>query len=137
MFNYIFPVKDFSDKTSASLSVLEFVDLPWRPERIYWLQDFRLDKVRGKHAHKKLSQILIMISGTLTLDIYKGVEHERIFFGTDSGQILIQPGIWRVISAASKDAILMVLADAPYDESDYIRNWDEYLAWFNSEHINE
>jgi hypothetical protein len=78
-----------------------------------------------------------MMSGSLTLDIYKGVEHERIFFGKDSGQILVRPGIWRVISSASKDAVLMVLANAPYDESDYIRDWDEYLAWFNSENANE
>lgn len=127
--NYIFPVKDYSDKNSASLSVLEFGDLPWKPERIYWLQDFKHEVSRGNHAHKKLSQVLIMVSGSLTLDLYQGKMHERIFFTRNMGQILIQPGIWRVITSASDDAILLVAASHPFCEDDYIRDWDEYLKW--------
>ena len=29
----------------------------------------------------------------------------------------------------SSDAVLMVLASDLYDESDYIRSYDEFLAW--------
>jgi hypothetical protein len=127
--NYIFPVRDYSDKNSASLSVLEFSDLPWKPERIYWLQDFKHEISRGNHAHKELSQVLIMVNGSLTLDLYQGKTHERIFFSRDMGQILLQPGTWRVITSASEDAILLVAASHPFSEDDYIRDWDEYLTW--------
>ncbi len=136
MATFILPVKDFSDRHSASLSVLEFTDLPWSPKRLYWLQNFKTGASRGNHAHKKLSQVFVMVRGSLVLDLYRGQSHERILFTTESGQILIEPGTWRVISTASVDALLLVAASERYDEEDYIRDWKNYLDWFNEEFPN-
>lgn len=130
MVTYIFPVDDFSDPSSANLSVLEFSKLPWIPKRIYWLSDFVDGAARGNHAHKKLCQVFVAVKGYVTLTICVGDKCETIELTPECGQIQVEPGCWRIISKASKDAVLMVLADAPYDESDYIRNWDEYLEWF-------
>lgn len=137
MANLLNVVADHSDSASASLSVIEFGNLPWQPKRIYWLSDFVDESTRGNHAHRKLSQIFVAVSGAVDLEIFHGVERKVYHLSQDSLALQLRPGTWRVISNATSDAILMVLADAPYDESDYIRNWDEYLAWFNSEHINE
>lgn len=130
--NIISTVEDFSDPSSASLSVLEFGRLPWTPQRIYWLSDFVSETARGHHAHKNLSQVFAVIKGSLTLTICVGENCESFTLTPDSGQVQLEPGCWRIISNASRDAVLMVLADAPYDESDYIRDWDEYLKWFSS-----
>lgn len=119
-----------SDSDSASLFVYEFSKLPWIPQRMYLMQDFIDGTTRGNHAHKTLSQIFVMVSGTVRLDIYRGEDCVTYNLTRDSGEVLLSPGAWRVISNASPDAIVLVLADAPYDETDYLRNWDDYLLWF-------
>lgn len=123
--------ENHSDPDSASLFVFEFAKLPWQPQRMYLLQDFIGGKIRGNHAHKSLSQIFVMVSGTIRLDIYRGEVRSTYNLSRESGEILLSPGTWRVFSNASPDAIVLVLADSPYDESDYLRNWEDYLYWFN------
>jgi dTDP-4-dehydrorhamnose 3,5-epimerase-like enzyme len=129
MAKYIFNVEDYSDPNSAKLNVMEFSGLPWSPKRIYWLTDFTNSSTRGNHAHRQLSQVFLMLKGSVKIVLFKGSEFEEVYLTPQSGQLLIEPGIWRVISEASDDALLMVLADQPYKEEDYIRNWDEYLEW--------
>ena len=125
--------ENHSDPESASLFVFEFGRLPWQPRRMYLMQDFVNGKTRGNHAHKTLSQIFIVISGSIRLDIYRGSECTTYDLSRQSGEIVLSPGAWRVISNASPDAIVLVLADAQYDETDYLRNWEEYLNWFYEE----
>lgn len=137
MLNYIFPLRDHSDSNSAGLSVLEFDDLPWIPKRIYWLKDFKPGIARGNHAHKSLSQIFAVIRGEVTIELFRGPVKFSTRMTPDSGQLLVEPGAWRVISDATPDAILLVLASSPYSEEDYIRDWNEYTNWFTSEFINE
>jgi hypothetical protein len=120
-----------SDPESASLFVFEYSKLPWQPLRMYLLQDFVDGTTRGNHAHKTLSQIIVMVSGTIDLVIYRGEESFTYNLSRESGEILLSPGTWRVFSNASPDAVVLVLADSPYDESDYLRNWEDYLFWFN------
>jgi dTDP-4-dehydrorhamnose 3,5-epimerase-like enzyme len=126
-------VMDRSDVNSASLSVLEFQGLPWAPQRIYWLSNFVKGSTRGNHAHKTLSQIFVAVSGSVQIEIYQGIQRMSFNLSQGSSGLLLEPGAWRIISNASEDALVMVLADAPYDESDYIRNLDDYLAWHQHE----
>jgi len=130
-------IEDHSDTSSANLSVIEFDKLPWQPKRIYWLSNFVDESTRGNHAHRELSQIFIALSGTLDLEVFHGLSKEVFHLSPNGPEVHLSPGTWRVISKASADAILMVLADSTYDESDYIRDWDEYLEWFTGSNLNE
>lgn len=130
-------ISNHSDPGSASLSVVEFEKIPWEPKRIYWLANFSDGSSRGNHAHRRLSQVFIVISGRVEIEVFHGTERKTHIMTENGGALHLSPGAWRIISNATRDATLLVLADAPYDEEDYIRNWDEYLAWFNSEYINE
>ena len=121
--------KDHSDPDSADLFVFEYSKLPWIPARMYVMQNFVEGRTRGNHAHKRLSQIFIMISGSLQLEIYRGENRQNYILTPQSGELELKPGAWRVISNASKDAALLVLADEAYDEEDYMRDWDVYLNW--------
>lgn len=87
---------------------------------------------RGNHAHKTLNQVMIMISGRLDLELYYGSEKTKFHLDSKSGYILVPSGYWRVMSNATSDAVLLVVADAEYSEKDYIRNWSEYQEWFAS-----
>jgi len=121
--------QNHSDPESADLFVFEYSNLPWTPARMYVMQNFVDGVTRGNHAHKRLSQIFIMISGSLELEVYQGENRICYSMTPQSGELELKPGAWRVISKASKDAVLLVLADAAYDEEDYLRDWDEYLNW--------
>lgn len=128
---------DRSDVESASLSILEFHGLPWTPQRIYWLSNFVKGSTRGNHAHKTLSQVFVAISGSVQIEIYQGNKRSSFYLSPGNLGLSLEPGAWRVISDASEDALVMVLADAPYDESDYIRDWNDYLAWHQRERETE
>ena len=137
MFAFKQMLSDKTDPQSASLSVLEFCNLPWIPQRIYWLKNFKSGTTRGNHAHKSLSQIFMVLSGEVTIRLSRGLISETMVMTPVSGQLEIKPGTWRVISDATQDAILLVLASSPYTEEDYIRDWNEYMQWFTSEYVNE
>lgn len=129
MHKMIHAIDTLINPATGELSFLEFSDLPWEPKRIYWLKNLDLNSTRGNHAHKVLSQVFIVLSGSLTIEIFDGSKTQYYELNQESGQLLVEPGYWRVIRNASPDAVLLVLADRPYDESDYIRNLDEYLQW--------
>lgn len=123
-----------SDPNSAKLGVIEFKLLPFQVKRIYWISDFKPGTVRGNHAHKSLVQLFVLVSGTITLEIFKGLEKVEHHLDSSSQPILIDSGSWRVMKEASADAVLLVLASNEYDESDYIRSWEDYLNWWKRTH---
>ena len=131
MLNHYLELKKFSDPETATLASLEFSSLPFAPKRIYWIQDFTPQAVRGNHSHKELTQIFIMLSGQLTLEVFKGTKSNKYEISRLTPPLIVPPGTWRIMSNASADALLFVIADRPYEEKDYIRDWNEYLNWYS------
>jgi hypothetical protein len=129
--NHYLELKKFSDPETATLASLEFSSLPFAPKRIYWIQDFTPQAVRGNHSHKELTQIFIMLSGQLTLEVFKGTKSNKYEISRLTPPLIVPPGTWRIMSNASADALLFVIADRPYEEKDYIRDWNEYLNWYS------
>jgi len=130
-------VKKISDPSTASLSALEFYGLPFVPQRIYWIQDFTPEAVRGNHSHKKLNQVFIMLAGSMSLVVHEGNKSCEYELTKHSIPLVIPPGTWRIMSKASSDALLLVVADRPYEQEDYIRDWNEYLKWYSENNSNE
>lgn len=124
--------EDHSDTLSASLFVIEFKNLMFSPKRAYWLTDFVSGSSRGRHAHKELNQLMIMIKGSLDLLVSDGKAWKTIKMVEKKEYLYIPSGHWREMRNASSDAVLLVLADAAYNEDDYIRNWNQYLEWISS-----
>lgn len=86
---------------------------------------------RGFHAHKQLSQLLIILTGTISLTLDNlTVEAD---FGLSAGEnILIEPGVWREFVSKEQGASLLVLASENYNEDDYIRNYEDFRKWKNA-----
>ena len=70
---------------------------------------------------------MIAISGCVKVKISDSYEDEIITLDSNNKGLLIGPMIWREMFDFSKDAVLLVLADHEYDESDYIRDYDEFI----------
>jgi len=117
----------------GTLGIVEFGELDFVPERIYWLTEIPAGGTRGSHAHKKLHQLLVVVSGSMTIDICEGDDSYSYNLNSDSPSLRLYPRTWRKLHNFSERTSILVLCDAEYDEVDYIRNFDEYLKWFREQ----
>ena len=118
-------VKDVRTIIEANGS-LSFMETPFDVKRIFYVYNVRVGDIRGFHAHKKCKQLLIAMSGTVTVTCDDG-ENRKSFNLTKSSQgLYIPPMIWSEQFYHTSEAVLLGLASHEFDESDYIRNYEEY-----------
>lgn len=117
------------DDRGQLVALEEFKDIPFRIKRVYYMYDTGQGVRRGFHAHRNLEQILICIHGSCKILMDNGTEKEIVPLDTPYEGLYISNNIWREMFDFSEDAVLMVLASELYDESDYIRNYDDFLKF--------
>jgi dTDP-4-dehydrorhamnose 3,5-epimerase-like enzyme len=115
------------DDRGSLVSLEENKNIPFDIKRVYYLFDTKLKVIRGLHAHKKLKQLAIVLKGSCRFRLDDGVEKIEILLDNPSQGLYIESFIWREMFDFSEDCVLMVLADSVYDESDYIRDYEEFL----------
>ena len=98
-------------------------------KRFYYIKSEPELGNRGNHAHKLLTQIMFSISGTWSVSLTSNGATKEYQLVEDSNCLIIPPGYWRVFKSLSTNSILGVLADEIYDESDYIRDFQEFEVW--------
>ena len=103
--------------------------LPFEVKRIYYLYAIPENQERGAHAHKELFQLLLAASGSFTVELDDGKSTKKLFLNQPSQGLLIKPGIWRNLTDFSFGSVALVLASEYYTETDYIRNYDEFLKY--------
>lgn len=104
-------------------------DVPFAIKRIYYLYDVPGGEVRGGHAHYKLQQLIVAASGSFDVVLDDGKNKKTVTLNRPNFGLLITPGIWRDLLNFSSGAVLLVLASLPYEESDYIRDYQEFMAY--------
>ena len=102
--------------------------VPFEIKRVYYLYDVPGGSERGGHAHKKLQQVIIAISGSFDIHIDDGRAKKTIHMNRSYCGLYICPMIWREINNFSSAAVCMVLASEMYDEGDYYRDYTGFLA---------
>lgn len=110
-------------------SVTNGENLPFDVKRVYYLYDIPGGETRGGHAHKELHQLIVAASGSFEILLDDGTNKKVVSLNRPYHGLLILPGIWREIFGFSSGAICLVLASAPYTESDYIRNFELFLDY--------
>ena len=112
----------------GSLTFLESNNhVPFQIQRIYYLYDLDASKKRGYHAHKKLKQLIIALSGRFEIYLNDGKKDKTISLESPNIGLFICPMIWREIKSLSSKNVCLVIASEKYQESDYIRNFKEFL----------
>ncbi|MFM9167207.1 MAG: sugar 3,4-ketoisomerase [Verrucomicrobiota bacterium] len=107
----------------GSLSVAELGGaLPFVVRRAYWLHGTQPGVSRGFHSHKKLNQLCVCVKGSVRFVLSAGTSQESVTLNRPDQGLLVGPGLWHEMHDFSADCVLMVLADAEYAESDYIRS---------------
>ena len=122
---YVF--QQHGDERGQLVALDEFKDIPFEIKRVYYMYDTGEGIHRGFHAHKTLKQILICIHGSCKVLLDNGQEKKIVSLEKPYEGLYISHNMWREMYDFSPDAVLMVLASEYYDESDYIRDYDQFL----------
>jgi dTDP-4-dehydrorhamnose 3,5-epimerase-like enzyme len=107
-------------------------NIPFEIKRVYYIFDTKSGVVRGLHAHKDLSQVMVCLKGRCHVVLDNGSTKEQVVLDSPNKGLLLDSMIWREMHDFSEDCVLLVLANEYYDESDYIRDYDEFLKKVNS-----
>jgi len=120
----------------GNLSFLESnIHVPFEIKRIYWIYDVPGGEIRGSHAFKKSHEFIIALSGSFDVvlnDGKKEVKHSlnRSYYG-----LYVPNMLWRRVENFSTNALALIVSSIPYDQNDYIRNFNEYKKL--NEHIKK
>ncbi len=121
--------KHHSDR-KGNISVVENrKDIPFDVKRTYYLYDVPGGESRGGHAHKELSQLIIAASGSFTVTLDDGRVKRSFTLNRPYQGLYVVPGIWRTLDDFSSGAVCLVLASHGYDAADYIREYEEFIAY--------
>lgn len=100
--------------------------VPFDIKRVYYLYDVPGGSDRGGHAHGKLHQFMIAMSGSFDVVLNDGDRERRFHLNRSYNGIYIAPMTWRHLDNFSSGAVCLVLASAYYDEADYYRDYETF-----------
>ena len=103
--------------------------VPFYIKRAYWVYDVPAGESRGGHAHKRLKQFVVALSGSFHVTLDNGHEKKTVLLNHPYQGLLIDINTWRTLDDFSSGAVCLVLASEHYDEDDYIYDYDEFLKY--------
>lgn len=124
----IIKFKSYGDERGSLLSFEERRNIPFDIKRIYFLYNNNKTLSRGFHAHINLKQVLVCISGKCDVIVDDGKIRNNYELNNPEEGLLIQNLMWRELHNLSSECIIAVMANQYYDEKDYIRDYEEFLA---------
>ena len=116
----------------GNLSLAEAMkDIPFNISRVYWTYDVPSGACRGCHAHKHCREFIIAVSGSFTVTLDNGHGKQSFLLNHPYQGLLVNTDIWRTLDDFSSGAVCLVLAEDPFDEGDYIRDYKEFLNYIS------
>ena len=101
--------------------------LPFDIRRVYYLYDVPTAESRGAHAHRRLQQVVICLSGSFDVSVDDGRDNALVHLNRPWSGLYVPPMIWAAEVNFDAGSVCLVLASELYDENDYIRDYDEFL----------
>ena len=127
----LFHLNKIGDRNGHITSINNNVELPFAVKRIFYLYDIPGGESRGAHAHKECHQFLVAVSGSYEVLLDDGLTKRQVLLNRPDLGLHIPPGIWASEINFSSGSICLVLASHEYNETDYLRNYDDYLKYIN------
>jgi hypothetical protein len=103
-------------------------DVPFDIARVYYLYDIPGGESRGGHAHRELRQLIVSVMGSFDVRLDDGHDERVVTLNRAYRGLLVPRLIWRDLLNFSSGAVCLVLASLPYDEADYIRDYQTFLS---------
>jgi dTDP-4-dehydrorhamnose 3,5-epimerase-like enzyme len=125
----LFHLKKINFRAGNITPIENNIHIPFEVKRVFYLYDIPGGESRGAHAHKKCHQFLIAAGGSFEVLLDDGRTQKQVALNRPYFGLHIPPGIWASELNFSSGSICLVLASELYDEQDYIRSYDDFLAY--------
>jgi oxalate decarboxylase/phosphoglucose isomerase-like protein (cupin superfamily) len=112
----------------GNLSVIEKDVLPFEIKRVYYLYDVPSGAERGGHSHKEQQELLVALSGSFDVILNDGNVEKKVTLNKPFEGLLIPNRVWRELKNFSSGSVCLVVASDVFEEADYIREYEEFLA---------
>ena len=111
----------------GNLSVIEeYKDIPFKIQRSYWIYDVPGGEARGGHAYYENEEFIVALSGSFDVILDDGKEKKTYSLNRSYYGLYVPKAIWREMNNFSTNSLALILASTKYDESDYIRDYEEF-----------
>ncbi len=124
--------KPLGDERGSLIALEGNKSVPFDIKRVYYIFGTKEGVSRGFHAHRNLKQVAVCVTGSCRFILDNGKQREEVALDKSTTGLLIDDLTWREMYDFSPDCVLMVLASEYYDESDYIRDYQEFLQVVNN-----
>jgi hypothetical protein len=115
---------------AGNISIIENdVNLPFEVKRVFYIYDIPGGESRGAHSHRECHQFIVAVSGSFEIEMDDGQNKRTVALNRPYYGLHIPPGIWAAEKEFSSGAICLVLTSKKYEESDYIRNFEDYIKF--------
>lgn len=123
----LFDLHVIGDDRGSLIALENGSNLPFDLKRAYYIFDTKPEVSRGYHAHKNLQQVAVCVAGQCRMLLDDGKTRESFILDSPTKGLLINNLTWREMHDFSEDCILVVFASEHYNESDYIRDYDQFI----------
>jgi dTDP-4-dehydrorhamnose 3,5-epimerase and related enzymes len=103
-------------------------DVPFPVRRLYTITGVPAGETRGCHAHRKTRQAIFCLRGEIEILLENREGREKVLLDSPARGLLLEPMAWHEVTCLSEGCVILVLASTPYEEADYIRDHEEFLA---------
>ena len=125
--------KSLGDERGSLVSLEGNKSVPFDIKRVYYIFGTKEGVSRGFHAHRNLKQVAVCVIGSCRFILDNGNQRDEVVLDKSTTGLLIDNLIWREIYDFSPDCVLMVLANEHYNESDYIRDYQNFIKEVKNE----
>ena len=111
----------------GNLSVIEQLDrIPFKIERAFWIYDVPGGEYRGGHAYRESEEFIVALSGSFDVVVDDGTQKQVFSLNRSYYGLYIPKRMWRGMENFSTNSLALVLSSTPYDEADYIRDYEDF-----------
>jgi mannose-6-phosphate isomerase-like protein (cupin superfamily) len=106
--------------------------VPFPIKRVFYIYDVPGGETRGGHAHKECYEVLIAVSGSLDIRLTDGNSDVTFTLNRSNKALLVPTGTWLTMHNFTTGTVLLALTSHEFEESDYIRDYEEYVSYVNN-----
>lgn len=119
----------FLDRRGNLSFIEEENHIPFKIKRTYWIYDVPGGEARGGHAYRENEEFIVALSGSFDVVLDDGKERNIYSLNRSYYGLYVPKGYWREITNFSTNSLALVLASKQYDESDYIRDYQQFKSY--------
>ncbi len=106
-------------------------EVPFLIRRIFYIYGTKEGVLRGQHANRESEFVLINLQGSVKIIIDDGKKKDVVILDKPHQGVYLDKMVWKDMCEFSSDSILLVLSNMPYDASEYIREYEQFIREVN------